>query len=310
MIVPAGAGAWLRRRGFGAVTELGVGEVAKAGTLTELGAGDVAQAGGDGAGAGDAEAGAVRAGSPRRAPPRRPARRGARLPGERRAHRLLCRRHRAFRGDVQPAATARRALLPVAGWGPTLGAGHMAPFDAARAAGLIEPRIAIPVHWGTLSPLGLGRHDRARLGDPPRLFAEHRRKYRSARRGANPRSRPGDESLGCAPHRPRQLSHPHARSGRQLDRQRQRGDSRRRGGRAGLQRAQSKGQGRGGPAVGRSGPSPLERPRAQPLPAAATRPRARATHSPPAPVARRQPSTEVAAAPSYASHDAVPPPAF
>ena len=29
LIVPAGAGAWLRRQGFGAVTELGVGEVAK-----------------------------------------------------------------------------------------------------------------------------------------------------------------------------------------------------------------------------------------------------------------------------------------
>ncbi|MGA2165688.1 MAG: MBL fold metallo-hydrolase, partial [Solirubrobacteraceae bacterium] len=68
---------------------------------------------------------------------------------------------------------AKAALLPVAGWGPTLGAGHMGPLDAARAVGLIEPRIAIPVHWGTLAPLGLGCRDRARLRDPPRLFAEH-----------------------------------------------------------------------------------------------------------------------------------------
>ena len=65
------------------------------------------------------------------------------------------------------------ALLPVAGWGPTLGAGHMDPLDAARAARLIEPRIAIPMHWGTLLPIGLaGRHG-DRLGDPPRIFAEH-----------------------------------------------------------------------------------------------------------------------------------------
>jgi len=63
------------------------------------------------------------------------------------------------------------ALLPVAGWGPTLGPGHMDPLDAARAAQLIAPRIAIPVHWGTLWPIGLARR-RPRLEDPPRLFAE------------------------------------------------------------------------------------------------------------------------------------------
>ena len=65
------------------------------------------------------------------------------------------------------------ALLPVAGWGPTLGPGHMDPLDAARAVALIQPRIAIPVHWGTLVPIGLGRRSRIGLGAPPRLFAEH-----------------------------------------------------------------------------------------------------------------------------------------
>ena len=49
----------------------------------------------------------------------------------------------------------------------------MDPLDAARAARLIRPRIAIPMHWGTLLPIGLaGRHG-GRLGDPPRIFAEH-----------------------------------------------------------------------------------------------------------------------------------------
>ena len=65
------------------------------------------------------------------------------------------------------------ALLPVAGWGPTLGAGHMDPLDAARAARLIQPRIAIPMHWGTLLPIGLAGRQGGRLGDPPRIFAEH-----------------------------------------------------------------------------------------------------------------------------------------
>jgi L-ascorbate metabolism protein UlaG (beta-lactamase superfamily) len=65
------------------------------------------------------------------------------------------------------------ALLPVAGWGPTLGPGHMGPLDAARAARLLQPRVAIPVHWGTLLPVGSGRRHKRRLGDPPRMFAEH-----------------------------------------------------------------------------------------------------------------------------------------
>ncbi|HXC23238.1 MAG TPA: hypothetical protein VNU28_01525, partial [Solirubrobacteraceae bacterium] len=38
---------------------------------------------------------------------------------------------------------------------------------------LLQPRLAIPIHWGTLLPIGLARNYRARLGDPPWLFAEH-----------------------------------------------------------------------------------------------------------------------------------------
>jgi L-ascorbate metabolism protein UlaG (beta-lactamase superfamily) len=41
------------------------------------------------------------------------------------------------------------ALLPVWGWGPSVGAGHLDPDRAAQAAELISPRIAIPIHWGT-----------------------------------------------------------------------------------------------------------------------------------------------------------------
>jgi L-ascorbate metabolism protein UlaG (beta-lactamase superfamily) len=43
------------------------------------------------------------------------------------------------------------ALLPVAGWGPRLPAGHLDPRRAAEALRLLRPRIAVPIHWGTYS---------------------------------------------------------------------------------------------------------------------------------------------------------------
>jgi len=43
------------------------------------------------------------------------------------------------------------ALLPVWGWGPDVGPGHLDPEAAARAAALLAPRIAVPIHWGTLA---------------------------------------------------------------------------------------------------------------------------------------------------------------
>ncbi len=49
------------------------------------------------------------------------------------------------------------ALLPVGGWGPTLGAGHMDPARAVIAAEEIGARHVVPVHFGTLWPIGLGR---------------------------------------------------------------------------------------------------------------------------------------------------------
>jgi L-ascorbate metabolism protein UlaG (beta-lactamase superfamily) len=62
------------------------------------------------------------------------------------------------------------ALLPVWGWGPTLGPGHLDPERAARAAQLLRPRIAIPIHWGTFYPRGRRMGDR--LTAPPREFAD------------------------------------------------------------------------------------------------------------------------------------------
>lgn len=62
------------------------------------------------------------------------------------------------------------ALLPVAGWGRTLGPGHLNPERAARAAALIGPRVAIPIHWGTLA-LGWPARRPADPQAPAREFA-------------------------------------------------------------------------------------------------------------------------------------------
>jgi len=61
------------------------------------------------------------------------------------------------------------ALLPVWGWGPRLGPGHLDPERAARAALLLQPRVAVPIHWGTFYPRG--RREGNRLTAPPREFA-------------------------------------------------------------------------------------------------------------------------------------------
>ena len=44
------------------------------------------------------------------------------------------------------------ALLPIAGWGPTLPPGHLDGDRAAEAVRRLRPRVAIPIHWGTLRP--------------------------------------------------------------------------------------------------------------------------------------------------------------
>jgi L-ascorbate metabolism protein UlaG (beta-lactamase superfamily) len=62
------------------------------------------------------------------------------------------------------------ALLPVWGWGPRLGPGHLDPERAAEALALLEPRLAVPVHWGTLFPR-VNRDRTRRLIDPPHEFA-------------------------------------------------------------------------------------------------------------------------------------------
>ncbi len=152
LIVPEGAGSWLRGRGFTDVSELAVGEESDIGGVTLTG---------------------VTAAHDGRRAPRGP--RAASL-----GYLVRGRRSVYFAGDTELFAgmadlgdAIDLALLPVAGWGPTLGPGHMDAQQAARAAALIRPRIAVPVHWGTLLPLGLARRHAARLAVPARAFAEH-----------------------------------------------------------------------------------------------------------------------------------------
>ncbi len=65
------------------------------------------------------------------------------------------------------------ALLPVWGWGPTVKPSeHLDPMGAARVAALIKPRIAIPIHWGTLHPVGFGWMRPSTRIDPPHQFAQ------------------------------------------------------------------------------------------------------------------------------------------
>jgi L-ascorbate metabolism protein UlaG (beta-lactamase superfamily) len=62
------------------------------------------------------------------------------------------------------------ALLPIWGWGPSVGRGHLDPERAARALEVIRPRLAVPIHWGTFYPAGLQRLRPKPLTEPPREF--------------------------------------------------------------------------------------------------------------------------------------------
>ena len=65
------------------------------------------------------------------------------------------------------------ALLPIWGWGATLGRGqHLDPVTAAQALRLLQPRIVVPIHWGTYHPLYLGlRKAPGFLSEPAVAFA-------------------------------------------------------------------------------------------------------------------------------------------
>ncbi len=152
IVVPAGSGAWMRAAGFTDVQELGVG-----GTL------DV----------GGVEVRAVEALHSGFRPPLGPTApaMGFVLRGSQSVY---------FAGDTDlceamwSLGDIDLALIPVWGWGPTLGRGlHLDPLKAAEALRRIRPRAAVPIHWGTYWPHAMGRVFPERLVEPPAAFVEY-----------------------------------------------------------------------------------------------------------------------------------------
>ena len=154
LLVPPGSRGFFARHGFGDVIELAPGESRDVGEVT-VRATEARHDGGKRRGAGEVEpVGFLVEGS-----------RGVYFAGD----------TDLFDGmeDLSPGLDL--ALLPVWGWGPTLGAGHLDPEGAARAAAMLSPRLAIPIHWGTLYPFGLARLRPGRLRLPAQEFAARAR---------------------------------------------------------------------------------------------------------------------------------------
>ena len=68
------------------------------------------------------------------------------------------------------------ALVPIGGWGPTLGDEHLGPEQAAEVAVANRARWALPVHHGTFWPWGLrqvarSNHERLFIGPAGRFAA-------------------------------------------------------------------------------------------------------------------------------------------
>ncbi len=153
VFVPAGSGAWMRGAGFRDVREIAVGESADVG-------GVVVRA-----------VPAVHSGyRPPLGPTAPPL--GYVVRGSRTVY---------FAGDTdlfdgmgELGEPIDMALIPVWGWGPTLGRGlHLDPLRAAQSLRLIRPRAAVPIHWGTYWPHALGRVFPERLVEPPAAFVEY-----------------------------------------------------------------------------------------------------------------------------------------
>jgi L-ascorbate metabolism protein UlaG (beta-lactamase superfamily) len=76
-----------------------------------------------------------------------------------------------FSGMAELAPGLDVALMPIWGWGPSLGPGHLDPRGAAEALALLRPRLAVPIHWGTYYPVQSTRLKApAFLAEPVREF--------------------------------------------------------------------------------------------------------------------------------------------
>ncbi len=152
VVAPRGSGALIRRKaGVKSVLELGVGEQVEIGSVTVR------------ATHADHDTGRLPLGT--KAEPL-----GYVIEGEGRT--LYFAGDTDLFDEMAALAPVDVALLPIWGWGPTMGPGHMDPERAARAAGLLRARTAIPIHWGTYYPIHHGvQGPPAFLSTPPPLFA-------------------------------------------------------------------------------------------------------------------------------------------
>jgi L-ascorbate metabolism protein UlaG (beta-lactamase superfamily) len=149
IVAPRGAGRLLGRRGFTSVVELSAGEEIRVGPL-------VVQA--------------VRAEHDARRLGARAESLGYAVAGSKRLY--FSGDTALFQGMADLASPTDVALLPIWGWGPSLGPGHLDPRSAAEALTLIRPEIAVPIHWGTYYPLTSAlRSPPAYLSAPAEAFA-------------------------------------------------------------------------------------------------------------------------------------------
>jgi L-ascorbate metabolism protein UlaG (beta-lactamase superfamily) len=78
-----------------------------------------------------------------------------------------------FEGMATLAPGLDVALVPIWGWGPSAGPGHLDPRRAAQALGLLRPRLAVPIHWGTYYPRRPSRTLPAFLTKPVEAFRRY-----------------------------------------------------------------------------------------------------------------------------------------
>ncbi|MET0134063.1 MAG: MBL fold metallo-hydrolase [Kibdelosporangium sp.] len=147
IVVPRGAGEWLRSHGFPRVREIAAGEQFRDGDLTVT--------------ATHAHHSGHRWGPRLTHGPHAPAVGHLVETPDTRIYVAGDTDLYAGMADLAPVDVA---LLPVWGWGLTLGPGHLDPPRAAEAVELVEPRLAVPVHWGTLAIAGLATAP-GRFGD-------------------------------------------------------------------------------------------------------------------------------------------------
>jgi L-ascorbate metabolism protein UlaG (beta-lactamase superfamily) len=134
LVVPRGSAGLLRKRGFRAITELQEDETLSIGAVS------------------------VRATHAVHSDERRPL--GARA--DPLGYVVTGSRSIYFAGDTEVfdgmsgVGPVDVALLPIWGWGKSLGRGHMDPEQAVEAARRVGAPVVIPIHWGTYFPAHAG----------------------------------------------------------------------------------------------------------------------------------------------------------